>query len=482
MSLAVGSGIAKGADAFVQNFMQARRMAHEEKLQKNMNIVNIIMGQLHDENIPYDERAKILDTIPQLLGVDKDMERPLSSMMGLDKFNAKTIDDPNKPAAIPNSLQEDPNANGSPKIIGDPNATDGSISTTSQAATSYNVKGTQAQQIRQGSLSPAQIKLGLQRAQNKAIDDNDVDKQTKILTLNYTLQKNILNKGGYNKEVFRGYRTKTDGTKDYVVTLTNGEDERTINLGNVTPDAIEKANITAKGGGLKGKLGQLTSAQTTVQEYETDPNSHTKAEYDAAKSLVDDFEKTGKLKDATTVSLGQKIGGTAPPTPEQTRDNIAQRQKQVTDLQINRDNIKAQSITASAEAKQMADQLHSMWENEVAPLQKQIDAKKAAGEDDPSSYPEYKDLKQEYDKKVREYNALKIKADAAVSKDKGLQSHLADMEGRLKDFSTNAPSVTPRRILNPQQQDTIKKIRAKNPAQTKNMSDDDIINLVAKPK
>src|SRR5258705_890812 len=83
--LGVANGLAQGVDAFTKSFMQARQMKHQEKLQKNMVVVDLLMNQLRDENTPYYERARIIDQIPGLIGAK--VERPLSHILGYDKLN-----------------------------------------------------------------------------------------------------------------------------------------------------------------------------------------------------------------------------------------------------------------------------------------------------------------------------------------------------------------------------------------------------------
>lgn len=480
MGLSTGAGIARGASAFVNSFLAVRQQKFQQTMMKHQPIIDILMERIKDENTNYYQKGQAADGIQSLIGADGD--KRLSEILGVDKahqkqFNDSLVTNPNKADATASSTQTDSAVTGQVSSAGNPNVNTGTnpltgedagLSTSSPEADTITTKGTAGELIRRGDLTPAQIKLGLIRQQNKAINEDDIDKQTRILTANYTLQKNILGKGGYNKEIFRG----RDNDGNYMITMTNGEDERTINLGKVSSEALDKANIAANK--PTGRFGQLQQAQEVIAKHDADPHSVLDSDYKAAKMLSDDFEKTGVLKDLQGQVLTQTITGKKPVQESQKPDDNRADQNVRISAQKDFDEAQAneQAFLSTREtlAKQKADAA-------TASSTAKNNFDKIAQEFGPNDK-EYTDAEKDYNTKLAAYH--KLEADYTLAHQKYIHSNVlkAKAQQRLNSLVPLGSSVTPRRILNSQQKATIDAIRKKNPTQTQTMTDDDIINSI----
>jgi hypothetical protein len=465
--LEAGAAISRGAKAFLSSYYQAHQMELQQKQQANAVIVNALTRQLEDENLPYYERAKILDSIPQLVGAK--LKAPLSVTMGLDKFNEKDVITKEATKGTPNSLQTDTNAIGQTSSTGDPNATDGSLSTSSPLADSFNTKGTQgtaAETDKMGNLSPAFMKKKLIMETNAANDANDIDKQTKILKINYELQARVLNKGGYNQKIAEAF----DPSGNYLITMSNGTDTKTINLGKVNPLALEKSKIAANK--PTGKLGQLQTAQQVIQEYQTDPTSHSYADYTAAQQFIDHFEKTGQLLEAQITSTNQGNTGTKPIQPPQKADDARADQDRQRAAQTAIDEADAKEKAALATREQIAKQKNAAWQEAADAKQKLVAAQNdGLGPQDPA----YRDAENEYNRKDAIARGLEEdyrRAHQAYTEAVTLHTAAAQRAGNFKPSSTPLSEIEAYKTK-------IEKFRnnPKNAGKVKNLSDQQIVDM-----
>lgn len=430
--LSVASGVAQGVDAFTRNFIQARQLKNHDKLQKNMLVVDLLMNQLRDERTPYYERAKIIDSIPGLIGAK--LDRPLSNIIGFDKLNEKDF-------VIEEGTPTTPSKQGTnPQQLVDENVNDPSM------ASSVNLRGTEATSEipstpavteKYGNLSPAQIKLQQDLAAQRMSNQNDIDKQATLLRINYQLQADILGKNGYNKEVFRGF----DNDGNYKITMINSSGEKKdINLGKVTSEAVRKAMITANGRSGGGKLGQLTIAQQIVSAFEADPSSVPEPNYTAAKKLLDDFEKTGQVKDAQVTALTQGATGTKPLSPAQTTNNFQEDQRTQLALQTTLDNAESDLLSAEENVTVSQADADGHWNAIVQPIKDAM--KQWLDEGGEKTDKGYTDLNKQLNIETGKYEALKARANAAKIRFSGLQKRRDAAEKRLKSFKPSTGAAT----------------------------------------
>lgn len=447
-ALTVGGGAARGVSAFLQSFTQAKRYEHEEKLQKNAIIVELLSKQLEDPNTTYNDRTKILRSIPQLYGIKQEAIDPLMRM--LEASNQEDVQTGerkvNNPVPQIGKTDEETNAN-----IADITSKYGGQSTSTVPTLE-----------KKGNLTPAKLHNILVLKQNEANDKQDIDKQTKLLTVQYELQKNILGKGGYTDKLPYTF----DADKNLIMRFRRPADNdiQSVNLGKVTTEAIEKANIANDM--PKGKLGQLTQARQIIESYEGDPTSYTSAQYKASKDLLDEFERNGNLTDAKIDSFKQNIFGTPakPITPAQTiDDNRAQQQMQLT--------IQKDIDDANAEANAAKARMNTIENDVKLAAQTAMNADKAFAQTEFTiSDPEYNKLRSDAEQARAAYNKIKDEYDTASRSEVLAKNKLAGAQNRLRGVNNNSN--------NPKLKAAIDQVRKNNPTQTANMTDDQIINYL----
>lgn len=460
--LGVANGVATGVDSFVKSFIQTRQLKSQEKLQKNMIVVDLLMNQLRDDNTPYYQRAQIIDQIPSLIGAK--LDRPLSNIIGYDKLNEEDFQVGTKRTA-----EELPSG-------GDPNDPEyrNKLMQSVAAANPEQIKETSIT-IKRGNLSPAQIKLQRDLETQRFTNQNDIDKQASILRINYELQSKILGKNGFNKEIFRGY----NANGDYVITLANPQGEtKDINLGPVQSEAVKKALIA--GNKMTGRLGQLTTAQQVVAAYEEDPNSIPKANYDAAKNLIEDFERTGQLKDAQINSLNQNVSGTKPVTQAQNINNYQEDQKTQLALQTTLDTLEGE-FAASEEAVALADaEVNGFYNVQIQPIKDRM--KEWLDDGGEKEDKEYRDLQNQLRILTSQHEVLKSKFNATKTRKTSIERRRDAAAKRLRGFTpatgaaTNTNSSVDDEVS--QYKNLIDAFRSSNAEKTKNISDRQILGIL----
>lgn len=422
-TLGIGLGIKRGTNSFLQNFYQAKQFEMQDKQQKNGVILQALMSQLSDDNIPLFERARILDAIPNLVGAK--LDRPLSETLNLHKYNEQLVEDPNQPAQIGQAATKGDVL--SSDTTGSPNEGQ-TLPMRGQAAT----QDVPAGQTERGNLNPNQLKMMLVRAQNKAADEGDVTKQLKILEGSYKLQNQIFGKGGYTERLPFTF----DEDKNLIARWRRPSDNdiRTVNLGKSTTEGLEKMNA-----GLavpKGKFGQLTMAHQIITSYEADPTSFSTAQYKGAKDLVEEFERNGNLTEAKIESFKQNIYGNPPKpiTPSQNVDDERARQQMQIQLQTSADNAEQNAIQSSERASSAAQARTNFYEENVKPALERRNAAHQAADGDTADG--------DYIKAEREYNRINSvylngpakDADLALATDNRNKAALKNAQNRLGEF------------------------------------------------
>lgn len=459
--LGVGSALSKGVHGFLNAYWQGHMFDIQQKQQQNAVIVSALTRQLEDETLPYSERARILDSIPQLVGAK--VKVPLSISLGMDKFNDQDVQTGVQKGtpATPDQTVTDPNVPQDNSLGINPNIT---------------MKGTQATQDvpiyeKMGNLSPAFIKQQMALKTKAAEDETDLNKQARLLAVNYGLQARLLGKNGYTNKVFEGY-DKASG--NYIVTMANSQGEtKNINLGKVDPSAIVKANIAASK--PSGRLGQLQTAQQVKSEYEADPTSHSYSDYQAATKFLDDFEKTGTLKEAQIGALNASTTGTKPPTYEQTYDDKVKAAELRRQAQKDIDDADAEMKTNFALREKLAQPKTDAW-GAVAVAKKKISDIETANDNDASQYailPEYKSAVSEYNSA---YSKAKDLEDQYQSANKNYLIANEKKTNAINRFPTTGELSSQDPLV--KYKDKIQSFRDNNKQKTKGMTDMQIYILL----
>lgn len=441
-ALNIGTGLAAGVQGFLNSYMQVSQMKQQQKQQENAFLIQILTRQLEDENLPAFQKVKILDSIPPLAGIKK-MDRRLSEMLGYDEYVL------NQPAEIEKGKPGTPE-----QTLVDENVTDPAM------ASSVTLKGTQATSDvpslqRKGDLTPALIKKKLILEAKKAEDEQDIDKQAKLLKINYDLQKESLKGEGFSKEIFRGY----DNNGNYIVTLVNPKGEKKdIFLGDVDSEAITKAGITANKPSIfvrdREKFWLTQTNPATGQNY---------SEQEASIKALEDANKQFKLKletgEAYKASVTQGITGTKPIQPAQQTDDTRQLAERRATLKANINTAKRQAADASLDARQKTMQASNQWINVVEPIKREM--QKLLDEGLETTEPEYTRQQARLNTEIDRYNELKRQADDAVSRDNSFKNSAKEAEDILNQFESEIGG--PKSNLNTNLKKAIDLIRQKNP-------------------
>lgn len=469
-TLSTAAGVAQGVSAFSQAFSQARLQNFQMKQAKNDRLAEILLDQIKDPNTSYYQRAKIIDEYQKLH--DPKAAVPLTHILGYDKLNEKDFDTGQVQAGTPAQTGQ---------------TLDSTQTNSPNQEQTLQLRGQQATNDvpiikKYGDTTPAEVHLRLQQKLEDAKDAGDIDKQAKLLKINYTLQSEILNKGGFTHEISRGF----DANKNYQIIMSNGTDTKTINLGKFSPEAIEKARIMGANKANSGKFGQLNHANFIINSYENDPTSVDPAEYTTAKQFLADFEKTGELKDSTIKANLQKTGGTQPIQPGAKEDNARADENNRIARQTSYDNAVAQSLQTSREAADFATQANAHVNNVINPLKERIAAylkeqgyvEGAQGSQEIltglESDPDYKALQNQLRNETANYEGLKSKADAAAARDQEAKQKVIDAKNRLGSSSSASSGSSTK--YSATQKAMIERIRKDNP--NANLSDDQIAEQI----
>lgn len=344
--LTIGAGIAKGAQAFVQSFQQAKQYENQEKMQKNSIILQALFSQLQDDNIPYAKRAAIIDSIPGLIGAKINI--PLSQQFGLhDMLDDDVTIEEGKPAI---NAKEGTSAS----TITDSNAIkEGLAGTISQQATqsTEEVSAIAAKTLKFGDMSPARYKQLIKEQQDTADTQRELEKAQRIAEINFDLQERSWKAQGYTKEVARGVDSKTGR---YRVLLANSD-------GDVKPIDMPEGFIPLEVAVAQAK-GQSSAMPAPVRVYkaafETKINPVTGVNYtpeeaqEAAVNLYKQYaEASMGLKalegQERLIGARQKNTGTQPEQPHE----AATRQDAAQSRQIAREQIYATMESQALEAE-----------------------------------------------------------------------------------------------------------------------------------
>lgn len=330
-------GLVNFADNFTKSFLQAKLLKHQEKLETNLKAAGLLKDQLADETIPYAKRAAILDEMGRLLGA----KEPLSQRIGMDKWNDQMVDDPNKPL----TKTQLPITDRSTDQLGVVNAAEaGNSLPIDSSQAQEGIIGGQPQQSKLGTLSPADLKLNLKLKADAAESKLKVAEQEKIIAFQINKQQEYLDANGWEKQ---GDLFYNNDTKKWNQTWFNPRtNQQRVQEYPQGYDPLTLITAKIKANKPQGKLGQLQMAHEIMSTYEANPNLIPKFQYDAAKDLIDDFNRNGRLADAKIDALNMAISGAKPITPQQDTTNTRLRAKDLADLQKDIDTAKSNESSA----------------------------------------------------------------------------------------------------------------------------------------
>lgn len=478
MSLDVASGVARGASAFVQNFFQGKQQKHQMDLQKNLPLIEILQQRISDPNTNYYERAKIIDQLPGLLGI-KNMERPLSHMLGYDKLNEQDFQTESK-----QNTQVD-SAKGYTEQTSNPIAGQENVQGPDIEHAEMPLYGTTGENVtkKYGEMTPNDIHQKLQLDLEKARDEGDLKKAERLAKINFNLQEQSYKANGY-KVVQEG---EVNG--EYVQVLMNNSGDQKINKmpKGFKPLKLSIAETNAKKYG--GKMGQLVTMHGLIDDYEgsSDHGNVSDAEYKAAKEGLADFELNGVFKKETIKALRGKLSGEGPAiTPQQNITNTRIEAKEIATMRAAANRAKRETTRAGLEAGKTADAAHKHVINTIDPLKAQIKARLLELDEDPEKPsgtaledPVLKGLQDRLRTETDRYNDLKGTADTAASSYTSLQDSQKEAEEILAEYtgSTNAAGGK-KSSYTPKQKAMIERVRKDSGEAAANLTDDQIAEQI----
>jgi hypothetical protein len=336
--LALGAGIAQGAQSFVNGFMQARQYENQQKMMKHQIIIQALQQQLQDDNIPYSQRARILDSIPGLLGVK--MDTPLSQQMGLHDLLDEEVETQNE---IPST----PEVKGTPaSTVTDPKATEAGLADTIGQEATQDVPagiGRDKVAVKFGDLSPTKYKQLLVNHQQDVDSERALEQYRRKAEIDLKLQDDTLKAQGYTQVLSKGIDTNT-GQYSIVRANANGD----VKLATMPKGFVPLEVMVAQ---TKGSMSQLPASVRAYKAYfESQKNPITGENYtedEAQTKALEYYKQNGDVmfgltkaqKEATTQgtvlsNTGQKPRTQAEVEADKDRDeNRADRQATQLDTQ-----------------------------------------------------------------------------------------------------------------------------------------------------
>lgn len=308
-NIGLGYGLARGANAFMQSYMQTKMMKEQSKMQKHQIILQALYKNLEDENIPYRERAKIFDAIPGLLGIKMDV--PLSQTMGLQDLLDKDVETQSAIAAKP--AKEGTSAH----TVTDMAATEAGLADTIyQQGTEATpaVPGRDRIAEKFGDMSPAKYKQLITTRQQDVDAERSLEFYRRKAEIDFELQQDSYKAQGYTRTITEGFNT--DG--EYVVLMGNASNDiKEVKM----PRGFKPIKMLAKSGsrlpsaiiGLKAyyqnEINPLTGVNYTPEEAEALAAKDYKVRGDKM------FKLTEEGKEATTQGAELRNTGEMPPSP-----------------------------------------------------------------------------------------------------------------------------------------------------------------------
>lgn len=468
--LAIGAGIARGAQSFVNSFMQARQYENQQKMMKHQVILQALYRQLEDDTLPYSQRAKLIDSIPGLIGVNSPV--PLSQQFGLHDLLDDDVEvEEGKPAIAGTKGQE-------ASTITDPNATaSGLADTIGQQATqdTADIPATGPTIVKMGDLSPARYKQLLKNRQDESDTNRETEKAKRIAEINFDLQQKSYKAQGYTKELARGVDTNTG---EYRVLLSNSEGD--VKVAKMPKGFIPLEVLVAQTRGQNSALPASVRALTTY--YESQPNPLTGQNYTSEEARVealrvykergDIFAGLGEAQKKETLTRTKQItSGTQPPSPAEVaagvradRDDTRADTKNIIEFQKDVDSNASLIESYTSQIGRLNQQSLNLG-LQLGKLKEQNDGEEPTAEDNPELYKQWQATQNDLERVTKQVQ------DTETLLERARASHKAALNA-VQTYSQGVSSTANVQVSQ-SQIDTFRKNNANNP-RVRNMPDEEI--------
>lgn len=482
--LALGAGIARGAQAFVQSFTQAKQYADQQEMHKHDIILQAIYSQLQDDNLPYSQRAQLIDSIAPLLKLKLDI--PLSHQMGLHQLLDNDVT--TQEGSLSTTQNPDTTIQGTVKgqnVQGDINT--GAVSDNpSDLTTSITQKGTKSIQYtptkteKFGDLSPARYKQLIVQRQKNLDDASELQRQEHLLRIQQTLHDESAAKAGWDKN---GDWFLDSNTGEWVQNYYNPQtgQSRQQRIKDVVPLSVIQAKM--RGQNLPGP------ARVYATFFETQKNPATGVNYTPEEAQAKAAEHYTKYADVvaglkaaqakeTLKSTEQRTSGTTPESPHE----AATRQDSEENRKVQREQIWNTMDSAASEAEGNITGLQTKIASQqkiVEDLQNGFDGDKnddAIVKNYSKGDPEYTAAENELNRQKRALADMQADLNGAQSKAKALRGKADSYKGTIGGTSGGGLTQAQQAAVN------IVKANPKNKAALDGKSDVEIWALIQAQK
>lgn len=423
--LAIGAGIAQGADNFLRSFLAARQMKEQNKYRKLEPIIGVAMAQINNPDISLDEKIAAIDALPHILGI-KNQDMPLSKQLGLDRL-AEQMADTGETKNVNTQTGTIAKKTLKSPMIGIDGQPIGEQETTTPESPLFGTK--QAPVLaRRGSLSESDIKLARQL---KIVDHTQFaqfDREKQLAVLHAELQDKVLSRQGWEKE---GDWVLDTNSKQWGRIWTNPRTKETFTQSlppDVVPEKIIQEQVKGRSGGKESMIVRTLTDYYTGQgqDYET-----------AHNSALKDFQTNYQ---AGTTFKQQGVAGTRS-TDIRGNEGI---NLQKLAIQQKHSELVANAGASKANVDSLAARKTAAWAN----VQKTLDIFKQAEKDYDPDEKEYQTAQADYDKATATANDLETQYQNAAKAHSALTDQVNLSEQNLKNSgispSASSQNLTPK--------------------------------------
>lgn len=460
-------GIKEGIDSFLRSYYMATQYEDEQKRNKNAPVLQLIMSQLDNPDVPFSQHQALIDRIPELIGIK--LSTPLSQQLNLPQLNQALID---------TGTNED-------RVTSDPNKDKGMLIDESGPqvldsgiAPDLVQRGLGERKfLKRGDVSPNDLK----RFQKNIGDERDFQQAVKLeetkLSLKAQSDREELKAKGWQKTGDIFYDKDKELYFEQWTNPFSGETKRIEFPKNAVPKSTVEKSITV--GGLPTKAKLLTWAYNVKSQQEDNPSSVSSAQVKAADDIIKDEGLGQKSKDAYITATGQGISGDKPiqPTQQETfsrqdDDKIIEAEEKANE---NDDLVTNLQIQAANYLPRLNDINLKMGE-----IRARNDNKEPTLEDEPEDYKEYQNLQKQLDSLNDEVRGINKQITEAQAKSSAAKKTIQKRSSQkfTKTSTNNNLKLDP---TTPNNQKAIRAFRDANNGASE-LSDIQILEIYAKKR
>jgi hypothetical protein len=444
----IGIGVGQGVTNFINAYYQGKAFEEEEKRNKYAPILQMILSQVQDDDIPFNQRAELIDSVPDLLGIK--LPTRLSKQLGLDKMNQMMVDTGQKSEEQLPSIDINHYLNKEGEV---------------QSQSEVIQEGRLSEPIlkKRGELTPRELKSIYNQRELELKNKAELAQQKELIKLRNEADIEELKTKGF-KELGNFFDKDKNRWFTAFGNPITGDEKRLYYPENATPEKVITKQIS--GGGLTGKYKMLAQAEEDVSNYEKngDKSGVSTGRYLAAKRVLDADTSGQDVREALTSYYSTRNEGDLPIQPAQ-KESIDLQKKTADRLEANsaRD-LEIKITEADADIQRYSLEANSALQNLVR-LEQLYNGIKRDKNAEPEEIERAKD---DYTRANSAYSEANGRLEAAHTRKSRLES--------LRNSSqTPASNVT-----NPNNRKLLDDFRRLNP--NVNWTDEEILEFLRKKK